>query len=113
MDNFKILEIYLKYLEEGYDYVKKHGHNRCKINSICWYFHNYEHGYKHCKGAPSNPYEIKHHNKIHIINKQYGRGHGLKKKTKWFKFVKKVKPGWWELETGTEIPLNKVPTKLK
>ena len=104
---------YLMYIQERYDYTKEHGHDLNEIGSILWHFHNKEHGYKHCKGPPSNPYKIEHHGKIHIISKQYARGHGLKKVTQWFKFTKKIKSGWWELDSGTKVLLNKVPTTFK
>ncbi len=104
---------YLNYLQERFDYAKHHGHEKVKVGSILWYFHNYEHGYKHCEGAKSNPYVIEHHNNFHIISSQYAMGHGIKRKTQWFKFSKKIKPNWWHLESGVEVSLNQVPTKFK
>ena len=103
---------YLKFIQE-FDYVKKHGHERAKINSIIWYFHNYEHGYKHCVGSLKNNYRIEHFNGEHIINKEYARGHGINRKPHWFKFTKKIKSGWWNLESGIIITLSKVPKNFK
>lgn len=108
-----MIEKYLLYLQEVYDYKKEHGHNRCKVNSICWHFHNYEHGYKHCKGGPKNPYTISHNNNmLHIITTQYARGHSFKRKPVWFKFTKKIKNGWL-LESGKLVNIKKVPNKFK
>jgi len=108
-----MIKEYLNHIQEKtYDYMKDHGHERAKVNSVIWYFHNYEHGYKHCKGGMKNPYEIEHYKNIHIINKQYARGHGQGRKPQWFKFTKKVKSGW-ELESGIKISLNQVPSELK
>lgn len=104
---------YLSYLQDQYDYKKEHGHDRVKINSVLWYFHNYEHGYKHCKGGKKNPYEIGHHGRTHTISKQYARGHGTKRKLQWFKFNKQVKPGWWDLESGVKVSLDQVPSTFK
>jgi len=102
-----------KYLNELYDYKKKHGHDKTKVGLVLWYFHNYEHGYKHCKGPISNAYEVEHYKNIHIINKEYAKGHGIKRKPQWFKFVKKIKSGWWEVESGVKVSLNQVPAKFK
>jgi hypothetical protein len=103
---------YLDFIQE-FDYVKIHGHEKCKINSVLWYFHNYEHGYKHCKGGLKNPYKIEHFKGKHIIDKEFARGHGIKRSPSWFKFTKKIKPGWWEVESGVKINLNQVPESLK
>jgi len=108
-----VLKEYLQYIQERYDYVKEHGHDKCETNSILWHFHNYEHGYKHCEGPSSNPYEIEHHGKIHIISTQYARGHGINKETQWFNFTEEIKPDWWKVETGIKISLDEVPEKFK
>ncbi len=108
-----MIQEYLSYLQEKYDYVKNHGHNICKIDSVERYFHNFEHGYKHCKGGAKNPYIVEHHGKGHIISTQYARGHGSSKKIQWFKFPKKVKTGWWELESGVKISIDQTPQKLR
>lgn len=96
------LEDYLNLLE--YDYKKEHGHDRAKINTVSWHFHNYEHGYKHCSGSKQNPYDIKHHilkgKLIHIINNKKARGHGINRKPQWFVFNKEIKKGWFHLEKG-------------
>jgi hypothetical protein len=82
---------------------EKHGHKRSKTGSIDWFFHNYEHGYKHC----SNDYDIKHliiDDKIkHGINKKYAIGHGYKRKKQLFKFTKKINKSWYDLESGIKI----------
>ncbi|MEE9574176.1 MAG: hypothetical protein V3W20_14065 [Candidatus Neomarinimicrobiota bacterium] len=109
----KTQSIIEKYLSELYDYSKNHGHDKVETNTILWFFHNYEHGYEHCKGPASNPYEIEHHKNIHIISKEYGKGHGIKRKIQWFKFTKRIKSGWWELESGVEVSINQVPSKFK
>tara|TARA_Y100000034_G_C6791091_1_gene354201 strand:+ start:567 stop:839 length:273 start_codon:yes stop_codon:yes gene_type:complete len=87
------------------DYQKIHGHKRVKIGSIAWFFHNYEHGYQHCKGIPKKPYQIKHfsRNKVHGINKKQAQGHGYKKKTQKFEFTKKINKTWWDLSSGVKI----------
>ncbi len=102
-----------KYLNELYDYNKNHGHDRTEVGSILWHFHNYEHGYKHCKGGEINAYKIEHYNEIHIINKQYARGHGIKREPQWFKFIEEIKPNWWEVESGAEVSLDQVPIEFK
>ena len=74
----------------AFDYVKEHGHERVGVGSVEWFFHNYEHGYKHCSGGDANPYELKHWNgKGHVIDKEYARGHGVNRKPTWFHFIKK------------------------
>ena len=103
---------YLKYIQE-FPYVDYHGHDKVKINSVLWYFHNYEHGYKHCIGGQKNNYKIEHLNRKHAIDKEYARGHGIKRKPTWFKFTKKIKSGWWELESGIKIKIEDVPKEFK
>jgi len=102
------------YIGERYiNYKLIHGHDRVKINSIEWYFHNYEHGYKHCTGGAKNPYTVDHFGKMHGIDKQYARGHGIKRKPQWFKFTKKIKSGLWDLSSGTPIDIKGVPKNFK
>jgi len=94
-----------QYLLE-YSYKKEHGHDKAEINSIDWFFHNYEHGYNHCTGSEKHPYDIEHYmlqgKLIHIINNKKGKGHGINKQSQWFKFNKEIKKGWYHLEKGIE-----------
>jgi ubiquinone/menaquinone biosynthesis C-methylase UbiE len=99
-----------------YDYEGKHGHDKCKVNAVLWFFHNYEHGYKHCKGPKTNSWIIKHvkvNKKLrHVITSEYARGHGIKYKTQWFKFKKKYKNAWF-ISSGVKVSLKDVPDKYK
>jgi len=108
----------LNYLNEGLDYKKLHGHNRVKVGSILWYFHNYEHGYKHCVGGDANPYEVDHHTLksgkiVHVINTEYARGHGYNGEPQWFKFTKPVDDIHYFLNSGVKIDVKDVPEKFK
>jgi len=104
----KFKEIY-----EQINYKEIHGHDRVESNTVEWYFHNYEHGYKHCIGSEKNPYKIKHINGKHGINKKYARGHGINSNPQWFKFTKKLDDRWWDLSTGKRIEISEVPKELK
>ena len=78
-----------------------HGHKAVSVGSNEWYFHNYENGYKHCKGGGSNPYELKHDkNGKHLINKEFARGHGRNRKPTWFHFKESTNNGWWRVDSG-------------
>lgn len=94
-------------IEQSFDYVKEHGHDRCEVGDILWFFHNYEHGYAHCSGPASNPYEIQHVTKDgeiqHGISLPKAVGHGINRERTWFSFSEKVEPGWYWLEKGKEI----------
>ena len=61
---------------EKFNYSEYHGHDKIDYPSILWYFHNGEHGYKHCKGGKLNPYKVTHYKNYHGIDKKYARGHG-------------------------------------
>jgi hypothetical protein len=109
----------IQYINEAViNYKKIHGHDRVKIGSIEWHFHNYEHGYKHCIGSKSNPYEVDHHTLnngkiIHVISSEYARGHGIKRKPQWFKFNKKIDNIHFDLNSGKKINVVNVPEKFK
>jgi len=100
---------------EQLDYNIIHGHERSEVGSIEWFFHNYEHGYKHCKGGKANPYEIVHRDidNKHSINKEFARGHGIKKVPTWFKFKYKLDNEYWDLASGVEVDTNEVPENMK
>ena len=77
-----------------------------KYTGTLQYFHNYEHdpeGRKHCKGAVSNPYRVKHSEGKHIVNLPYAKGHGKHRKTQWFKFNKRSSGGW-DMTSGVKVP---------
>ena len=57
--------------------------------------------------------KIEHSQEKHIINKEYARGHGIMRLPTWFKFTKKIKSGWWDLESGVKISLSQVPKDFK
>jgi len=110
----------IQYLKEEVDYKKLHGHDRVEIGSNQWFFHNYEHGYKHCVGGEINPYEVDHHTMpsangkiIHVINSEYARGHGIKRKPQWFKFVDRIDDIHYKLDSGVKIDVKDVPDKFK
>lgn len=111
IDEFK-KGIYL-ILTEQFDYKKEHGHDKVEIGSVLWYFHNREHGYKHCKGGEKNPYEIFHISGKHGIDKVFARGHGANREPQWFNFVKKLTDELWEVESGEKIDINDVPKRFK
>jgi len=109
---------------EAINYQNIHGHDRVKSNSIEWYFHNYErepgqkNGYKHCKGGKQNPYSLDHYKLpngdiIHVIDKEYARGHGINRKPQWFKFNKKISSSWWDLNSYEKIKVSDVPIEFK
>jgi hypothetical protein len=68
---------------------------------------------QHCEGPPSNPYKIKHVGDKHAINKEYARGHGENGVPIWFRFFKKLSDGWWDMESGQQIPVEEVPASYK
>ena len=86
-----------------------------KYAGVSQYFHNYEHspeGLTHCRGPALNPYRIVHHKGENIINTEYAKGHGKNKETQWFKFGKRVGPGW-SLASGVMVESKDVPKKGK
>jgi hypothetical protein len=115
-DTRKYLVPILKKIAQSFNYKKEHGHDRCQVGSVPWYFHNYEHGYKHCSGGNANPYNVKHwenNPNIHAIDKEYARGHGINRNPTWFQFTEKLGDGWWDLDSGKEISVTDVPDRFK
>lgn len=104
----------LTYLTEV-DYQSIHGHDKSKTNSIEWYFHNYErepgqkNGYKHCIGHKNNPYTLEHNGNLHLIDREYAMGHGINRKSQWFKFNKKVNSTHWDLNSFVKVKTSNVP----
>jgi len=103
------------------DAAKEHGHPKVAAGKVGWFFHNTaEHdggtGYNHCQGGPANPYKISHatvDSKLqHVINKEYGLGHGEKGKAQWFRFTKNSGKKWL-LESGEEVSAKDVPESFK
>ncbi len=86
-----------------------------KYIGVSQHFHNYEHdpeGLTHCRGPASNPYRIVHYKGHNIISTEYARGHGKKKETQWFRFEKRLGPGW-SLASGIMVAPEDVPEKGK
>ncbi len=92
----------------------KHEHKLPKVNSVLWHFHHQDHDQiTHCGGSASNPYKTVHVGKKHAINKEFARGHGIKFEPQWFRFLKKLGNSLWDLESGEEINVSKVPKSFK
>lgn len=88
-------------------------HKKPKLNSVGWHFHYKNHDeLVHCEGGAANPFKITSKGSSHVISKEYARGHGIKRKPTWFKFNKNPGDGYL-LESGTEIPVSKVPSSFK
>ena len=86
-----------------------------KYIGVSQFFHNYEHdpeGLTHCRGPASNPFRIVHYKGKNIISTEYAKGHGKNKKTQWFRFNKRLGPGW-VLTSGIMIEPEDVPAKGK
>ena len=93
---------------------ERHGHAHPGVGSTLWHFHNYEHGYSHCRGGGLNPYEIHHQDDgSHAINREYARGHGIDRAPTWFHFSESAGPGQWKLESGRPVSLGDVPGQFK
>ena len=93
---------------------ERHGHAHPGVGSTLWHFHNYEHGYGHCRGGGLNPYEIHHRDDgNHAINREYARGHGVGRTPTWFHFSENLSPGQWKLESGRQVNLSDVPGQFK
>jgi len=101
-----------QFIQEQFDYKKEHGHDRVPVGSTEWYFHNYEHGYKHCSGGEKNPYKLVHTKNGHEIDKEYARGHGVNTEPQWFQFTKRNGNGW-DLESGKKVSIDVVPKNHK
>ena len=95
------------------DFKKIHGHDKIKFDNIEAYFHNLAThdvkgspnqtpGYQHCSRSGIYSYKIIHIGAKHGINNEFAMGHGSTR-IQWFKFTKKIKPGWWDLSSGVKI----------
>jgi hypothetical protein len=113
-----------KLVYEAINYTDIHKHEKAKTNSIEWYFHNYErepgqkNGYKHCIGHKNNPYTLDHYTLpdgtiIHYIDKEYAMGHGINRKSQWFKFNKKLTHTQWDLNSYEKVKTSDVPKEFK
>ncbi len=91
-----------------------HSHTRPNVGTIEWYFHSDNHDQiRHCEGSVSNHYVIVHKGKLHVINKKYARGHGIKGEPQWFKFTEKLSNGMYNLKSGIKIITEGVPDAYK